>query len=528
MSPSSHSLLRLLLVAAGCAFSTAPAAAQCTQLSVPGQPNDGFGRALATAGDVDADGFPDVMIYARSSNFSGAYVEVRSGRTSAVLHRFDYANYQTVNPGMAGLGDVNGDGHDDFAIGDPWHDIVGTPQAGRVRAYDGATGSMILEVTGGEFFGYFGAALAGVGDVDGDGVPDLAVGEPGNNQNGGLNGAAYVYSGANGALLRSGFGELRDHFGATLCAVGDVDADGVPDLLVGAPREDGAYINQGGAWALSGADFTPLQHVTGWADDDLLGTSLAAVGDWDGDGHADFAVGAPAAFSGGVVVVVSGATGQNLAWLNGGYGGSGYGAALAAGDFDGDAALELAVGMSSNNTTGPGAGSVKVHDGPSGVLIEGFTGPGQFAFFGAALAMPGDCDGDGRGELIIGVPGSNAGGQYSGEVVAVLCGRMSLLPPAPGIAGQPNQFSVRGVNPGTTITFYASLALGSSPLPGCPGSSLALGGARTAFGSAVADPLGEARVTVTVPAAAHGVGVLLQAADHAACETTAPLVAVFF
>ena len=528
MSPTSSPSPLLVVLAAMLALTAAPAAAQCTQVSIPGQPNDGYGRALATAGDVDGDGFPDVMVYARSLSISGAYIEVRSGRTSGVLHRIDYALYQTLAPGMAGLGDVNGDGYGDFAIGEPWHDVGSNYQAGRVRAYSGANGTVMLEVDGSDFFGYFGAALAGVGDVDGDGVPDLAVGEPGNNQNGGLNGAAHLYSGASGTLLRSYYGNLRDNLGATLCAAGDVDADGVPDLLVGAPREDGAYINQGGAWALSGADFTPLQHITGWADNDAMGTALAAVGDWNGDGHADFAVGAPAAFSSGVVVVVSGKTGQNLAWLNAGYGGVGYGAVLAAGDFDGDAALELAVGMSSNNTTGPGAGSVKVHDGPSGVLLEGFTGPGQFAFFGAALAMPGDCDGDGRGELIVGVPGSNAGGLYSGEVVAILCGRMSLLPPAPGIAGQPNQFSVRGASPGTTITYWASLALGSSPLPGCAGSSLALGVPRTAFGSAVADALGEARVTVPVPAAAHGVAVLLQAADTAACETTAPLVSVFF
>jgi hypothetical protein len=528
MNPSQDSLLRLAMVAASFAFTAVPTAAQCTEASVPGQPYEGFGRSLAPAGDVDADGRPDVLVYARAGTITGAYVEVRSGRDASVLHRIDWSVFQIVAPGIDGAGDLDGDGHDDFLVGEPSATLGGVPSAGRVRAYSGATGAVLLEVTGSDYFGYFGAAAAGLGDVDGDGTPDFAVGEPGNNQNGGQNGAVHLYSGATGTLLGSRFGNLRDNFGAQLDGGGDVDADGIPDVLVGAPREDGAEVNQGGAWALSGVDLAPIRHVVGWAQDDAMGTAVASVGDWDGDGHADFAAGAPAAFGSGVVLVVSGRTGQNLAWLNAGLGASGYGAVLAAGDFDGDTALELAVGIPSANTAGPSAGAVNVYDGPYGVLRSGFSATASYAFFGSALALPGDLDGDGRGDLVVGAPGSDAGGPQSGEVLAYLCGRMTLLPPAPGVAGQPNQFQVTGAQPGSPLAFHVSQALGGSPLPGCAGATLDLGTPRATFATAVADASGDARVTLTVPAALHGTAVALQAADTAACTTTPPILAVFF
>ncbi|MCI0588394.1 MAG: integrin alpha [Planctomycetes bacterium] len=137
------------------------------------------------------------------------------------LWTFNGAPASSTGWAVAGLGDMNADGFDDV--------LVGAPQAGQARVFSGATGLPLFTLTG---VAEFGVAVAGTGDADGDDIPDLIVGGPGTAAD-----VARTFSGANGALLfdlaaPSGSGD----FGRSVAGVGDVSGDGVPDVAVGAPR----------------------------------------------------------------------------------------------------------------------------------------------------------------------------------------------------------------------------------------------------------------------------------------------------
>src|SRR5262249_9819867 len=139
---------------------------------------------------------------------------------------------------IAAYADVNGDGRADFLVGAP---TLNGPSAvpGHVRVCSGLDGSEIRRVTGATAAERFGAAVAAVGDVNGDGVPAFAVGAPGGTGISG--GAIHVYSGLDGTelteFIRTG-STFRDNLGSSLAALGDVNGDGVPDFAVGAPGAD--------------------------------------------------------------------------------------------------------------------------------------------------------------------------------------------------------------------------------------------------------------------------------------------------
>jgi hypothetical protein len=145
---------------------------------------------------------------------------------------------------LAGVGDIDGDGVPDLAAGAPYQNVAGQGDRGQVFLFSGASGARLrtLNDTVPQAGAYFGFALAGVGDVDGDGVPDLAVGAPNKEVAGqDAQGQVFVFSGASGQLvltLTKPSPQAQAQFGWTLAGVGDVDGDGVPDLAVGAPFQD--------------------------------------------------------------------------------------------------------------------------------------------------------------------------------------------------------------------------------------------------------------------------------------------------
>lgn len=150
-------------------------------LSVVGSSEDQMGRAVAAAGDVNNDGYDDIVVGAPDGHWYNtswipAYAIVYSGRNGQQLHRWPvYSDFHGYS--VAGVGDINADGHDDVLVGTPGADLGWTTDCGTANVYSGASGSVLLQFEG-EHGDQLGFAVAGVGDVDGNGTPDFAIASP--------------------------------------------------------------------------------------------------------------------------------------------------------------------------------------------------------------------------------------------------------------------------------------------------------------------------------------------------------------
>ncbi|MCI0589917.1 MAG: hypothetical protein L0323_24155 [Planctomycetes bacterium] len=404
----------------GLLLASSPAAAQAYDLSqIPGSSSgDQFGAGVAGAGDVDGDGFADFLAGAPGVDTNAFLVDtgrarVHSGASGAVLLEMNGA----VPGGLLGqvvarAGDVDADGTGDF--------ILGTKQSlftlGIAQVFSGAGGAPLLTFTGSLPGTGLGMAVAGVGDLDGDGHDDVAVGEPFH-----LNfaarlfpgyGRARVFSGATGGVLIDLVGPAAgDGAGWSVAGPGDLDGDGVPDVFVGTPRFQSPVVpnSPGGAILFSGASGAPIFTFTGIAGGDQFGISVGDAGDVDGDSVSDLVVGGPNFFGlpaapSGYARVFSGATGSLLYSLTptppsaGGFGRSVAGA----GDVDADGVSDVAVG----SIPGPiGVREASVFSGASGTRLFAVTGTTLATPFGNSVAGAGDANGDGFHDLIVGDPG---------------------------------------------------------------------------------------------------------------------------
>ena len=141
------------------------------------------------------------------------------------------------------------------------------------------------------FVSFFGVSVSGAGDVNGDGVPDLVVGSPADSSNGANSGRAWVYSGANGAVLYTFDGDPGDILGFEVSGAGDVNDDGFDDLIVGAEFDGSNLTASGSVRVFSGFDGSVLYNFEGDAGGDRFGHSVSGVGDVNGDGIPDFFAG---------------------------------------------------------------------------------------------------------------------------------------------------------------------------------------------------------------------------------------------
>lgn len=404
--------------------------------------------SIAAIGDVDGDGTPDILVGSAGHGHGhgddddddhgddddddrrrrGALAAVYSGATGTLLFTVG-DGVRGYGSSVAGLGDVNGDGTPDFAVGSPlWserdhhdHDdddggdteggSGGGPrrEIGRVSIYSGADGGLLHTLTGDAERGRFGAALAAAGDVDGDGVADLLVGAPGSHRGGDDSpGRVHLFSGADGSVIRTFDGtDERQRFGAAVAGAGDIDGDGTPDLIIGAPRTEGHGNDEpGSVFVVSGADGSAIFTFTGDQRRDLFGFAVAGGGDANGDGTPDIAVGAPGWRGGasgtgtvpfaGQVTVFSGVDGSVIHFVDGERPRGNLGASVSfAGDVDGDGADDLLIGQPLAN---PDA-RVIVLSGDDGAVLAQFVARDSHLVrsdrLGTAAVALGDVDGDG-------------------------------------------------------------------------------------------------------------------------------------
>jgi hypothetical protein len=457
---------------------------------------DEAGSAVALVGDVNGDGFDDVLVGApqASAGDGRAYLVFGKADGAAVSltavaggvggFAIDGAAGEEVGTAVDGVGDVNADGLADVIVGAPAAD------AGAGRAYvifgkDDGDPVALVDIAAGSGGGFAllaglpgiaaGSAVAGAGDVNGDGRGDVLVGAP--EAGASTQGEAYVVFGtelavpitlSTLAIGGDGFAMSgavsQDEAGTAVAGLGDVNADGLADIGVGAPLANPNGGNSGEVYVVFGkTDSTPIALgslgaagfvVRGEATIDQAGASIDGVGDLDGDGRSDIVVGAPGAqndidFQGRAYLVLgkSNTTPVDLATVAMGTGGFvvdgqslGDFAAISVaglGDMDADGFADFAVGSVNADYAGTNAGRTYVvwgkDDGTSVALADTTLGQGGFALDGEVaqdesawrVAGGGDIDGDGHGDLVIGGPGhaSDAGrvwvvlgGDYRGHV----------------------------------------------------------------------------------------------------------------
>ncbi|MEM1447943.1 MAG: integrin alpha [Planctomycetota bacterium] len=407
-------LLSTLALVASVELSASAAPAQSTLFEVYGSAfADTFGEDVDVVGFVDGDAIPDVVVGARVSDAGGTdsgAVFVYSGATGALLHEVFGGPGDVLGFDVAGLDDVDGDGIADFAA----CAAAFANDSGLVRVYSGLDASVLWEEVGPIPGGLYGLTLESIDDVDQDGRQDLLI-QHANAQR------VDVRSGADGALIHRLDGGLPG-FGRALDGTPDLNGDGVADILVGITGVTPA----GRIRAYSGATGAPLFAIGGIDPGSTFGYSIAALGDTDGDGVSDFAVGAPFeridGLLAGRVRVYSARTRQLLHTLDGGAFGGRFGETVAGpGDIDGDAIPDVAVG---SLVEGPGA--VRVFSGADGSLLltvfGNDTGSTFASWFGGSLEATCDLNQDGIGDLIVGAPSDGSLVDLAGSARAVACG----------------------------------------------------------------------------------------------------------
>jgi hypothetical protein len=423
-----------------------------------------FGRSVGTAGDVNGDGYSDIIVGADAYNsYQGrVYVYLGGadgpGATPTVAPIGEAVSNHFGNA-VGTAGDVNGDGYADVIIGAYGYNY----QQGRAYVYHGGAGGLSTTpavVLTGQAASDFGSAVGTAGDVNGDGYADVIIGAYGYNSN---QGRAYVYLGGAGGLSATPAVTLTgqatgNHFGWSVGTAGDVNGDGYADVIVGADgynsNQGRAYVYHGGA---SGLGTTPAVTLTGEATSNHFGYSVGTAGDVNGDGYADVIVGAYGYNyeQGRASVYLGGAGGLSTTPAvnyTGEYNNDCFGVSVgSAGDINGDGYADVVVGAECYNSS---QGRAYVYRGGAGGVnstpVMTYTGETAGNGFGGMVGTAGDVNGDGYADVIIGAYGysanlgrayvyqGGAGGLGATPVVTYTGEAASYLGGAVGTAGDVN------------------------------------------------------------------------------------------
>lgn len=391
------------------------------------------------------------------ARFTLSFPTIPTGSAGTTYARFRLSTDSTFLADPSSIGAASDGEVEDYAfsIAKP----SGTPidNSNSVKIASGTNGGPALADVS-----FFGASVAPVGNLDGDGVPDLAIGSVGDDTGGNDRGAIHVLfmnsdgtakSSAKIAHQTNGGPTLSDgdYFGSSVTSLGDLDGDGVPELAVGAFYDDTGGNKRGAVHVLflnsdrTVKSSTKIANDTGGGptliDDARFGRSLVSVGDLDGDGVADLAVGADQSNTVHVLLLNTDGTVKSSTpiahQMNGGptlgvY--DRFGSSLTSlGDLDGDGVADLAVGAFGDE----GGGGPFANRGAFHVLLLNGDGTAKSSTrithdlnggpmladgdrFGSAVTSMGDLDGDGVNDVAVGAVGDDTGGSYRGAVHVLL------------------------------------------------------------------------------------------------------------
>ncbi|MFT7617250.1 MAG: hypothetical protein ACI97A_000884 [Planctomycetota bacterium] len=421
---------------------------------------DQLGYSVSGAGDVNGDGFDDVIAGAIGEDNNGTdsgIARVFSGFDGSVLYTFDGDNTGDVmGRSVSGAGDVNDDGFDDVVAGAAWDDNNGA-NSGSARVFSGFDGSILYTLNGDSANDEFGYSVGGAGDVNGDGFDDVIAGAPFDDNNGTDSGSVRIFSGFDGSILYTFNGNnTKDEFGRSVSGAGDVNGDGLDEVIAGAPGPFSVALSYGSARIMK---FLPTYQFNGDNGGDAFGTSVAAIGDINGDFVPDFVVGAPLSTGGsdlGTIRVISGSTGDTLHAASGPQIGGKFGTAVCGiGDITGDGIPNFAVGapragnvdLSNPPTFSDFRGAVNIYSTANGLsLHQTIFGEQPYSAFGSVLANAGDVNGDGVNDLIVGAHSADFAGSNSGRVNVYSGANFSLIYSYDGVgAGDRFGFAADGV-----------------------------------------------------------------------------------
>ncbi|MFB6263686.1 MAG: thrombospondin type 3 repeat-containing protein [Bradymonadaceae bacterium] len=442
---------------------------------------DFAGQSVAGAGDFNGDGRADFLVGADNHQSGGtgagaAYLffgesnfksELSLGRADAKFVGTEEG--EKLGAEVAGAGDVDGDGKDDVLIGAWLHDGGGS-ESGAVYLIHGASSvprpaklpsaKIATQFKGEESNDSAGFGLAGGGDFNGDGLDDMLIGANGQSATGTSAGAAYLVYGSKDfddevslekADVKFKGSFTRDQAGHEVAFAGDLDGDGLQDVLVGAPGRDTAKLDAGAVYLIRGevglsgeisltkadAAFTGTTKRAG------VGRSITGLGDVNGDALDDIAIGAPTSGgstmkpSGRVYVVfgdpsLKGEMSLSKAdvvlkgepGMNDQYGDRAGSAVAGPGDVTGDGTPDLLIGASGYSASAQQTGAAYVVEGSSNfggkVSLKNahvkLFGPNAGDIVGEAVAAGGDIDGKNGADLLISARGDDTGGNKAGAV----------------------------------------------------------------------------------------------------------------
>lgn len=396
---------------------------------------DELGVSVASLGDVDGDGVGDLALGSTRSTggILPGYALTVSGATGSILFVHNHYTASTsFGRQVCRAGDLDSDGHADIAI---WDEASHS-----ISLFSGANGSVIGELpfTEGALF----MSMDGGEDVDGDGIPDIAY-----TGGGQYLGKLVVASGATFQTLMQLEAPWLPEWGC-VALLGDLNGDNRSEI--GAQYASG---NDDIIRVWSGSDGSQL--FTRAVPGGSITTQLVRLGDVNQDGTPDLVY----AGLGTQTVILSGADGTTLRTLIAGELFSRKSLAVI-GDLDGDGTSEIACGL----TTGTLSGEVRIFSGQSGVELMSLADPDGTSSFGFSIASPGDVNGDGLAELAVGAP------RY--DSIYADHGRASLWSTTSCVAERYCVTSPNTVGPGATISHSGSLSISNNTLSlvtsGCP------------------------------------------------------------